>query len=418
MKVLVMAHGHPVFSAGGGERAAHALFKHLERSDSKISKAFFAATGRPEHIGHDADFGLFRGYRNEIIMNLGHVDNLTYQNKNYDLLVRRVKDLIDYARPDIVNLHHFVNSGLEIIEILHDLGVRVVLTLHEYLVICHHFGQMIKTNHNLCYFASPVECSHCFPQISPGQFFIREKMIKHYMASCEALVSPSEFLRNRFLNWGVDDRAIFMIENPIDPDLLAEEIKFRALPYNVSAENELPIIRIGYFGQLNPFKGIEILLQAIKMLPQNIRKLVHVGIHGANLNIQTAEFIEKINELMNDNSDCIHNYGPYDNSTVTALMRGYDRIVVPSTWWENSPVVIQEAKLAGVPILGARIGGVAEKCTGENDILFEPRSPASLANAICQMVGRPKAPDTALDYIISETNNAVKSYINLFESIL
>jgi glycosyltransferase involved in cell wall biosynthesis len=42
-------------------------------------------------------------------------------------------------------------------------------------------------------------------------------------------------------------------------------------------------------------------------------------------------------------------------------MQDIDVVVVPSIWWENSPVVIQEARLAGRPILCSDIGGMAEK---------------------------------------------------------
>jgi glycosyltransferase involved in cell wall biosynthesis len=36
-------------------------------------------------------------------------------------------------------------------------------------------------------------------------------------------------------------------------------------------------------------------------------------------------------------------------------------VLVPSTWWENSPVVIQEAYAAGRPLICTGIGGMAEK---------------------------------------------------------
>jgi glycosyltransferase involved in cell wall biosynthesis len=42
-------------------------------------------------------------------------------------------------------------------------------------------------------------------------------------------------------------------------------------------------------------------------------------------------------------------------------MRGVDAVVVPSLWWENSPLIIQEAAAAGRPVLGSDLGGIAEK---------------------------------------------------------
>ena len=42
-------------------------------------------------------------------------------------------------------------------------------------------------------------------------------------------------------------------------------------------------------------------------------------------------------------------------------MSASDYVLVPSTWWENSPVVIQEAYAAGRPVICSGIGGMAEK---------------------------------------------------------
>jgi glycosyltransferase involved in cell wall biosynthesis len=42
-------------------------------------------------------------------------------------------------------------------------------------------------------------------------------------------------------------------------------------------------------------------------------------------------------------------------------MADCDYVLVPSTWWENSPVVIQEAYAAHRPVICTGIGGMAEK---------------------------------------------------------
>jgi glycosyltransferase involved in cell wall biosynthesis len=54
-------------------------------------------------------------------------------------------------------------------------------------------------------------------------------------------------------------------------------------------------------------------------------------------------------------------HGPYDESRVDMLMRSVDAVIVPSVWWENSPLVIQEAFRNGRPVICSDIGGMAEK---------------------------------------------------------
>ena len=57
-----------------------------------------------------------------------------------------------------------------------------------------------------------------------------------------------------------------------------------------------------------------------------------------------------------------------------------DVLVVPSLWLENSPLVIHEAFQAGVPVVGSRIGGIADSSRdGWNGLLFEPGLARELA---------------------------------------
>ena len=85
-------------------------------------------------------------------------------------------------------------------------------------------------------------------------------------------------------------------------------------------------------------------------------------------------------------------------------MARYDWIVVPSTWWENSPVVIQEALAIGKPLICSRIGGMVEKAGGPNVVLFEVGDAKDLAgkiNSVSLHKRRPiaKPPSPSLDLI-------------------
>ena len=64
-------------------------------------------------------------------------------------------------------------------------------------------------------------------------------------------------------------------------------------------------------------------------------------------------------------------------------MAEIDWVVVPSRWWENSPLVIQEAFLHGRPVICSDIGGMAEKVTdGVNGLHFRAGDARGLARVI------------------------------------
>jgi glycosyltransferase involved in cell wall biosynthesis len=75
--------------------------------------------------------------------------------------------------------------------------------------------------------------------------------------------------------------------------------------------------------------------------------------------------------------------GRFERARVADVYAQMDVLVVPSLWLENSPLVIHEAFMAGVPVVGSRIGGIADLVRdGRNGLLFEPGNATDLAAAI------------------------------------
>jgi glycosyltransferase involved in cell wall biosynthesis len=79
--------------------------------------------------------------------------------------------------------------------------------------------------------------------------------------------------------------------------------------------------------------------------------------------------------------------GRFERSSLSQVYSQIDVLVVPSLWLENSPLVIHEAFMAGVAVVGARIGGIADLIEhGSNGLLYEPRSATDLAAALDTLI--------------------------------
>ena len=64
---------------------------------------------------------------------------------------------------------------------------------------------------------------------------------------------------------------------------------------------------------------------------------------------------------------------------------------MPSVWPENSPLVVLEAFLAGLPVVAARIGGIPELVSdGTNGLLFHPGDADDLARVLARLVNEPE----------------------------
>ena len=87
--------------------------------------------------------------------------------------------------------------------------------------------------------------------------------------------------------------------------------------------------------------------------------------------------------------------GRYAHADLPGVMANLDWIIVPSIWWENSPLVIQEAFHHGRPVICSDIGGWRRKShDGVNGLHFRAGDPVSLAETIWEAVSTPGLWDT------------------------
>jgi glycosyltransferase involved in cell wall biosynthesis len=83
-------------------------------------------------------------------------------------------------------------------------------------------------------------------------------------------------------------------------------------------------------------------------------------------------------------------HGPYEAEELSQLMAGIDWVVMGSIWWENSPLVIQEAFKFGRPVICPDIGGMVEKVRhGKGGLNYRARDSASLADSIRKAIETP-----------------------------
>lgn len=352
-RILVMAHGHPDFSLGGGEIAAHNLFKAY-RENLEVEDAWFLARA---DRNRGATGAISLRAENEYLWEQAVHDWHMMKAVHQDSLTTWFADLIRALRPTVVHTHHYAHFGLEYLRVIKqvDPSIRIVMTLHEYMAICRNNGQMVKTgDFKLCSRATHDECARCFPTVSPEDFWMRKHYFQRHFELVDHFVSPSAFLKRRYADWGLDPSKISVLENGMLP---VEPLPPRPLA-NGDSRN-----RFGFFGQINPYKGLDVLLKALAQLPWRAQGKVILEVHGANLEIQSEAYRESIRTLLEPlvKNGAVEWYGPYQPHELRSRLAGVDWVVVPSIWWENSPMVIQESLNYGRPLVVSDIGGMAEK---------------------------------------------------------
>jgi len=372
LRVAIVAHSHPSYSLGGGEIAAFRLFRALQDC-ADIDTWFLGCdrSGAADHLGavitqpfSDAEF----------IYRTGPFDWFKFANTDLQF-PQEIETLFADRAPDVVHFHHYINFGVEVFAHLRRVrpACRIIVTLHEYLAICHNSGQMSTTDHRLpCRRSSPERCRACFPQYETTDFFLRKLYIQRYFDLVDLFIAPSRFLAERYVEWGIPDEKVVVLENLLPP---------------IPVTNPLPPqatgpLRFGYFGQISTLKGIDVLLDAAALLQsQGITDIVF-DIHG-DYRAQTDEARARFLARLDKAGPNIRFRGRYDPDDVDRLMQGVHAVVVPSIWWENSPVVIQEAMRNKRPVICSNIGGMAEKVRdGIDGFHFEAGDAMALADLL------------------------------------
>jgi glycosyltransferase involved in cell wall biosynthesis len=398
-RVLYISHGHPNFSRGGGELAAYYMYQSMKNS-AEYEPYFLARLEDPSHqISHP-------GSRLMASDKDPHTHLLISNNANYDYffhskidgglheadLYQAVREFVLALRPEVIHFQHYIHMGVDLISFVKSLlpNVRILMTLHEYGAICAHDGSMIKTDKKqLCHEASLTDCCRCFPQRSPGHFFLRERLFKSNFAVVDRFLAPSRFLQSRYIDWGVEPERISFMD-------YGRPIWTRR---KRSAKKANQPFRVAFFGQIVYHKGWDVFLKAaVEYLRQRIQSAarrtrlpeIQFSMHGTR-NWLSPDLSDRLDSLINQAGEVLYVHGSYDPKHMQDLMSNIDCIVVPSIWWENAPLVIQEAFMAGLPVICSNIGGMAEKVTDRvNGLHFRVGDHFDLLDRIIELADSPE----------------------------
>jgi glycosyltransferase involved in cell wall biosynthesis len=386
LRVLYVVHNHPTLHPGGAEAYSLELYEAMREVEG-VEPTLLARTGtnvarrRVPHPG--TPFSSVNGDPNQhfVFTETEHFDFFALTSRDKSLYSRHLTDFLLAQRPDVVHVQHTHFIGLDLISHIRRVlpGVPIVYTLHEFLPICHRDGQMVRSfSSELCGEASPRRCNECFPDISPQAFFLRERFVRGHLRDVDRFLAPSAQLMEKYLSWGIEPERIEVEEyGRRAPDVRAPE------PHSKAPTN------IGFFGQLSYFKGAKVMLEAMSMLAQDCG--AHLWLHGANLELQTREFQDEFAAMHEGLRGRVTFRGPYAHAELPSLMADLHWVVVPSIWWENSPLVIQEAFFHRRPVICSDVGGMAEKVKdGVDGIHFRVGDAHSLARAFERATSSPR----------------------------
>jgi glycosyltransferase involved in cell wall biosynthesis len=202
-----------------------------------------------------------------------------------------------------------------------------------------------------------------------------QRRLRHALAIAESVdlfVAPSQSLADEHRRLGFPDAKLRVSDYGFPPLAAADA--------RVARDPHAPLA-IGFVGTLVWHKGVHVLLEAAARLPRE-RFAIHV--FGS---LDTfPDYVASLRELARGLP--VHFRGGFAARDAARIYAELDVLVVPSLWPENSPLVIHEAFQAGVPVVGARVGGIpALLDEGRAGLLYDASSPADLARSLTSLLG-------------------------------
>lgn len=409
MKIILTVHQFLPDYFSGTETLTYETAKELKRQGHAVS----VVTGFPSRVNLD-DADRFDHYNYDGIpverfrhgyVPMGIQSNIQELEYNNKLFGSFFKNYLIREKPDIVHFFHLSRLTASAVDICNELGIKTVLTPTDFWFICP-TSQLRLPNNQACYGPnrSSVNCLRHMVYLTQPQkitflvqripdwlirtliYFIKcaGNIGGRYPQLIRALVDRKDFLLERLNR--IDQIAIptqvmmsLLVQNGLDA-LRTTTIPFGLnLAYLEGASRPEPAaaLRLGYIGTIYEHKGVHVLLEAIKNLEG---KPLELKIYGKLDDF--PDYVRRLKEIIQDDTR-VKFCGPFPNREIGSIFSDLDVLVVPSLWYENSPLVVYSAQSAKCPIIASNVAGMSQIIDhGKNGLLFDPGDISGLADAI------------------------------------
>jgi glycosyltransferase involved in cell wall biosynthesis len=257
---------------------------------------------------------------------------------------REVRDVVQRFRPDVAHVHNtWFRLSPAVLSAVHSLGVPVVMTLHNYRLMC--VNGLLLRDGKVC-----EDCvgthpwrgvwHRCYRNSAPlsalAASTIALSRARHtWDRSVDRFIAPSAFVASKIAEGGVAAERITIKPHGVqDPG------------HRLDAASQSSTVL--FVGRLSLEKGMSVLLDAWERAQIASLELVVVG-EGPQRAALEGRRVQGVRFL-----------GWREGDEVRRLMLTARALVFPSIWYESFALTVVEALAAGLPVLAADLGAAGE----------------------------------------------------------
>jgi glycosyltransferase involved in cell wall biosynthesis len=322
-----------------------------------------------------------------------------------------LRQIIAQIKPDIIHVTHLINHTAVLLEEAKYARVPIVATLTDFFGFCFN-NKLEAADGSLCVGPNKLRsnCISCYVKASNhpigdwvsalplgwpvaglairianrlGADYVgdggasihdliaRPDVLKQAYENYDAMIAPSRFLYKSYSANGFDERKLHLSHFGVDLDRRPKPKRTPNSP-----------ITIGYVGQIAPHKGVDLLVSAVRDFSASV---VRLNIYGPEN--QDPAYMKKLREMGGEN---IHFCGTFAPSRMADVMAEFDLLAIPSTWYENSPLVLLNALASHTPVIVSDVEGLTEFIEeGVSGWSFKRADAASLRSLLGRLLEDP-----------------------------
>jgi glycosyltransferase involved in cell wall biosynthesis len=325
-------------------------------------------------------------------------------------------ELLRELSPDVVHVTHLINHTAVLLQAAVKLDIPLVGTLTDFFGFCYN-NRLEAANGSLC--AGPdrsrSNCLACFlkaaafggasramklnavpfgwqlggaalraasalgwPRIPAADLVVpdivqRPQVLARAYQGYDAMIAPTQFLRQAYIRNGFDGQRLYLSRFGID-------ISRSAKPHRAPSEP----LTIGFIGQIAAHKGASLIVRAARSMPTGSVRLLIYGRAD-----QDADYMRALREAAGPETVFRGTFPPERMASVLAEI---DVLAIPSTWYENSPLVLLNALATHTPVLVSGVQGLTEFLVeGRNGWSFRRGDLEDLKRVVAKLTANPTA---------------------------
>lgn len=343
--------------------ACHNHYQHAGGED----QAFADECALLEQRGHEV---IRYTVHNDAIQQMSNWD-VAWRSLWNPATARELGERIDRQRPDVMHCTNaFPLLSPSIYRAARRRGLAVVQALHNYRLLC--CNSLLLRDGQPCEdcvgrrVAWPGVRHACYRNSRTGSAVVAAIQTVHHTLgtwsrNVDLFTACTDYARQKFATAGLPAERIVTRPNFVFPD-----------PQVGTGRGGYAV----FVGRLSAEKGVEVLLEAWRHVPEDVRLKI-IGDGPLRPQVEAAA----------DELPHVEWLGRRPSHEVLPLVGEARCLVLPSICYENGPKAMLEAYAKGTPVIASRLGAMTENVLAERTgLLFEPRDARDLAAQVLRLM--------------------------------